>query len=115
MQTPNDLSRRNFLTICAAAMPAVIAPPMSINAAEAEFPKSEFAGKRKHSVGLELYSVRGELAKDLPNTLKIVSKLGYEVVEFYAPYFGWKPAYAKRVRAQMDDLGLRCYSTHNSF
>jgi sugar phosphate isomerase/epimerase len=69
----------------------------------------------KHRIGLELYSVRGELAKDLPNTLKTVAKLGYEVVEFYAPYFKWTPAYAKDVRTQMDDLGLRCYSTHNRF
>ena len=48
-------------------------------------------------------------------TLKTVAKLGYEVVEFYSPYFKWTPAYAKDVRAQMDDLGLRCYSTHNGF
>ena len=34
-------------------------------------------------------------------------------MEFYSPYFKWKPAYAKDVRMQMDDLGLRCYSTHN--
>jgi len=37
------------------------------------------------------------------------------VVEFYSPYFKWAPAYTKDVRAQMDDLGLRCYSTHNGF
>jgi sugar phosphate isomerase/epimerase len=64
---------------------------------------------------LELYSVRGELTRDLPNTLKTVAKFGYEVVEFYSPYFKWTPAYTKDVRAQMDDLGLRCYSTHNGF
>lgn len=71
------------------------------------------ARTRKPLIGLELYSVRGELAKDLPATLKAVAKMGYEVVEFYAPYFKWKPPYAKDVRAQLDDLGLRCYSTHN--
>jgi sugar phosphate isomerase/epimerase len=41
--------------------------------------------------------------------------MGYGVVEFYSPYFKWTPPYAKEVRAQMDDLGLRCYSTHNGF
>jgi sugar phosphate isomerase/epimerase len=30
-------------------------------------------------------------------------------------YFKWAPANAKDVRSQMDDLGLRCYSTHNGF
>jgi sugar phosphate isomerase/epimerase len=34
-------------------------------------------------------------------------------VEFYSPYFDWTLPYAKEVRSQMDDLGLRCYSTHN--
>lgn len=51
--------------------------------------------------------------KDLPKTLREVSKIGYEVVEFYAPYFSWSLPYAKEVRSMMDDLGLRCYSTHN--
>jgi sugar phosphate isomerase/epimerase len=55
------------------------------------------------------------LARDLPNTLKTVANIGYEVVEFYSPYFKWTPAYAKEVRAKMDDLGLKCYSTHNGF
>jgi sugar phosphate isomerase/epimerase len=55
------------------------------------------------------------LTRDLPNTLKTVAGVGYQVVEFYSPYFKWTPAYAKDVRAQMDDLGLRCYSTHNGF
>jgi len=59
--------------------------------------------------------VRGELGRDLPLTLKTVAKFGYEVVEFYSPYFNWTPVYAKEVRARMDDLGLRCYSTHNGF
>jgi sugar phosphate isomerase/epimerase len=89
---------------------------MSIgNLAAAEAATLEPATKKKHPIGLELYSVRGELAKDLPNTLKAVAKMGYEVVEFYSPYFKWKPPYAKDVRTQMDDLGLRCYSTHNGF
>ena len=57
--------------------------------------------------------MRSELARDLPNTLRTVSKIGYEVVEFYAPYYDWTMPYAKEVRSLMDDLGLRCYSTHN--
>jgi sugar phosphate isomerase/epimerase len=70
---------------------------------------------KKYRVGLELYSVRGELARDLPNTLNTVANAGYDLVEFYSPYFKWTPAYAKEVRMRMDDLGMRCYSTHNGF
>jgi sugar phosphate isomerase/epimerase len=36
-------------------------------------------------------------------------------VEFYSPYFEWTPDYAKKVRALMDDIGIRCNSTHNDW
>src|SRR6476661_7917878 len=107
-----SLSRRNFLAI-SAALPAAIATRSAIEVSAAEPASAQNA--KKLPIGLELYSVRGELAKDLPNTLKAVAGMGYEVVEFYSPYFKWKPPYAKDVRTQMDDLGLRCYSTHNGF
>jgi sugar phosphate isomerase/epimerase len=64
-------------------------------------------------VGLELYSVRGELAKDLMGTVRAVARDGYQVVEFYAPYYSWTTDYARQVRKLMDDLGIRCNSTHN--
>jgi sugar phosphate isomerase/epimerase len=64
-------------------------------------------------IGLELYSVRGELKQDLAGTVRAVAKLGYEDVEFYAPYFQWTGAQAKDVRKLLDDLGVRCLSTHN--
>jgi sugar phosphate isomerase/epimerase len=59
--------------------------------------------------------VRGELSRDLPNTLRTVAKFGYEVIEFFSPYFAWTFPHAKDVRRQLDDLGLRCLSTHNGF
>jgi sugar phosphate isomerase/epimerase len=105
------LSRRTFLAL-SGAVPAALAAQVSVGSAT---PEPAVEGTRRPLIGLELYSVRGELARDLPNTLKTVAKLGYEVVEFYSPYFKWALPYAKEVRAQMDDLGLRCYSTHNGF
>jgi len=39
--------------------------------------------------------------------------MGYQCVEFYAPYFEWTEAQAKSMRKLLDDLGVRCYSTHN--
>jgi sugar phosphate isomerase/epimerase len=71
------------------------------------------AGAKNIPVGLELYSVRAELMKDPQGTIKAVAQMGYQVVEFYAPYFQWTAAYAKQVRKQLDDLGVRCHSTHN--
>lgn len=64
-------------------------------------------------VGLELYSVRDALAKDLMGTVRAVAKLGYEVVEFYSPYHSWTPQIASDVRKLLDDLGIKCLSTHN--
>src|ERR1700751_4414454 len=64
-------------------------------------------------VGLELYSVRDDLQKDPEGTVRAVAQMGYQAVEFYAPYFDWSDAQAKRMRKLLDDLGVRCYSTHN--
>jgi len=73
-----------------------------------------FAAGKKVPVGLELFSVRDALMQDLTGTVRAVAKMGYEVVEFYAPYFSWTPAYAKDIRKLLDDLGIRCNSTHNN-
>lgn len=71
------------------------------------------AQSKQIPVGLELYSVRDELKKDLMGTVRGVAKMGYQCVEFYAPYYDWTPDYARQVRAELDELGIRCYSTHN--
>jgi sugar phosphate isomerase/epimerase len=90
------LSRRTFLAAAAAGTLAARAKSKSI------------------PVGLELYSVRGELKKDLTGTLSALAKQGYECVEFFAPYYEWTPDYAKQVRKLLDDIGMKCYSTHNN-
>jgi sugar phosphate isomerase/epimerase len=91
-----SLSRRAF--VAAAAMTPLAAAAKS---------------KGKIPVGLELYSVRDELKADLPGTLKKVADDGYKCVEFFAPYHQWTADQAKDVRKRLDDLKLRCYSTHN--
>jgi sugar phosphate isomerase/epimerase len=96
MDSPNHVTRRSFLVSTAALPVALAAQPGS-----------------GIPIGLELYSVRDNLAKDLPGTLQAVSKMGYQVVEFFAPYFAWTPDRAKEVRAILDGTGMRCNSTHN--
>ena len=97
----SSVSRRTFLAI-SGAIPAAIAAQVSISEAAAEPVAPEPAAGKRYPIGLELYSVREELARDLPLTLQTVAKQGYEVVEFYAPYFKWTPPYTKEVRAQID-------------
>src|SRR5260370_35281419 len=65
-------------------------------------------------IGLELYSVREALKLDLEGTVRAVAQLGYQGVEFYAPYFDWSAAQTNAMRNLLDDLCLRCYSTHNA-
>jgi sugar phosphate isomerase/epimerase len=86
-----------------------------VSAARAADAPGAAAWPKKYPIGIELYSVREELKRDLPGTLRTVAQQGYEVVEFFSPYFGWTFPYAKDVRRQLDDLGLRCWSTHNNF
>jgi sugar phosphate isomerase/epimerase len=95
MWTTDSISRRSFFAAAAAAsaLPAT--------------------AKKKIPLGLELYSVRDVLPKDLFGVVKGVAKMGYEGVEFYSAYYSWKPDYAKEVRKLLDDLRIKCYSTHN--
>jgi sugar phosphate isomerase/epimerase len=92
-------SRRAFLGMTA-ALPFAVSTALK-------------AQKRNFPAGLELYSVRGEIAKDLLGTVAAVGRMGYQVVEFWAPYLTWTPQMAKDVRKVMDDTGLKCPSTHN--
>src|SRR6476659_3185142 len=97
MTYTDRISRRSFLALASAA------PLMSTS-----------LKARRGPVGLELYSVRDQLKADLPGTLREVARMGYEGVEFFAPYFDWTIDYAKEVKRLLDDLNLRCFSTHNS-
>jgi sugar phosphate isomerase/epimerase len=65
-------------------------------------------------VGLELYSVRNALKDDPMGTVRAVAQMGYQCVEFYAPYYDWTESQTKQMKKLLDDLGIRCYSTHNS-
>lgn len=94
-----QFSRRSFLALSAAL-------PWAFRGFAA-------AAAKSIPVGLELYSVRDALAKDPQGTVRAVAQMGYQCVEFYAPYFEWTDAQAKQMRKLMDDLGIHCYSTHN--
>ncbi len=96
-----SLSRRSFLAL-SATLPWVFRGLASGAVASGTIP-----------VGLELYSVRDALKQDPEGTLRAVAQIGYQAVEFYAPYFEWTEPQAKQTRKLLDDLGMRCYSTHN--
>jgi sugar phosphate isomerase/epimerase len=99
----NHWSRRDFLT-ATACLPA---------AHLLNLPSLEPPSAKHIPVGLELYSVRESLKKDPQATVRAVGEMGYECVEFYAPYFDWSEADTKDMRKLLDQLHVRCYSTHN--
>jgi sugar phosphate isomerase/epimerase len=106
------LSRRDFLAATAVIPVLLAAGPLAVSTRAAE-PVVPPRPNRKYPIGLELYSVRTELARNPQETLRRVAGMGYQAVEFYAPYASWTFPFAKEIRALMDDLGLRCFSTHN--
>ena len=59
-------------------------------------------------IGLQLYAVRDECARDLPGTLSVVAEMGYAGVEF-AGYYGLT---APALRRMLDERGLKCCGAH---
>jgi len=93
------MTKREFLKLSlSSAAGCAVTGAVSLMAAET----------KKIPVGLQLYSVRNECAKDLPGTIAAVGKMGYKGVEF-AGYYGRD---AKALRQLLDDAGLECCGTH---
>jgi sugar phosphate isomerase/epimerase len=59
-------------------------------------------------VGVQLYSVRDDAAKDLEGVFAVLAKAGYDGVE-YAGYYGHS---AEELRKLQDKYGLKCCGTH---
>ena len=92
------------LTAIATTLSASIA--MAVSTAS-PLPKIQKQSKTP-DLGIQLYSVRDECAKNLPGTLKVIAGIGYKGVEF-AGYYGRT---AEELKKLLDDDGLKCYGTH---
>jgi len=60
------------------------------------------------NIGIQLYTVRDQMAENLPLTIQRVADIGYKEVEF-AGYFGKT---SKEIKAILSDNGLKSPSTH---
>jgi sugar phosphate isomerase/epimerase len=100
-------SRRAFLKAAAVGAGAGIAGSKALAALTA---RAAAAPAKKIPVGVQLYSVREQAAKDLPGVLKAIGKMGYKGVEF-AGYYGWD-AKPRELRKLLDANGLKCCGTH---
>ena len=103
-QDDSTLSRRDFLVTTAASAALGV-----MGAGCLEELKGKTA-RRKIPVGVQLYSVRADCAKDLAGTIAAVARLGYEGVEFA----GYYDHTAKDLRKILDDNGIKCCGTHTA-
>src|SRR5262245_8953343 len=66
-------------------------------------------------IGFQLYTVRGELSRNVPETLKAIGQLGYKGVEFWG-YGGTPNVYqqysAAELRKLLDENSLQCCGMH---
>jgi len=93
------MNRRTFIaTSVAATLAASVKPSWAADSAH-----------HIDRVGLQLYTVRGELKKDFDGTIAKVAATGYKEVEFAEDYGGHSP---KDVRALLDKNGLVSPSAH---
>ena len=96
----HDLSRRDVLR--AAALAAVVGTRPAAAA--------DTAARKPMRVSVQLYSVRGDCAKDFDAALAAVATMGFEGVEF-AGYHGYKDRAADLAK-RLGDLGLAVAGTH---
>lgn len=95
-------TRRNFIVTTGLAATAVLASP-------------SFAfSMNKKEIGLQLYTLREELPKDVKGTLEKVAKAGYTTVETYGfstkdQFWGLTPNELKKI---LDENGLKAVSGH---
>lgn len=102
------VSRREFLTtVTASALAAAAAPACTSADKSATVAKSAFTGV----VGVQLWSLRDYLPKDLTGGLKQLQAMGVRDVEG-AGLWGRPVA---ELRKAMDDAGLRCQSAHMGY
>jgi sugar phosphate isomerase/epimerase len=102
----NTISRRKFIVQSGALMSASL------------FAMETSAAAKKYKMGLQLFTIRADLAKDLKGTLQKVKTIGYEDSETYGfngdqgTYYGQKSADFKKL---LEDNSLITTSGHYDF
>ncbi|MDR2920050.1 MAG: sugar phosphate isomerase/epimerase [Tannerella sp.] len=105
------MNRRNFLKTTTLATVASTVTPGSML-----FASSSNAVTSKKKIGIQLYSLRDDMAKNADATLEAVAKIGYSFIETYGysegKFFGKTP---KEFSRQLNDLGMKMTSSHTGF
>jgi sugar phosphate isomerase/epimerase len=91
-------SRRSFLGTLAGGLATASAVPRAALA----------AASGKAPLGLQLWSVRDQLKKDLPGTLKLIKGWGFDEVETFGPY-------GAEIAGELKNAGLKVRAMHMGF
>ena len=107
------MNRRNFLkTTAVTAVASTVVP--ACNWLKTDSAETKQTGKKK--IGIQLYSLREDMAKDPDKTLEAVAKIGYSFIETYGyadgKFFGKTP---KEFSSQLSGLGMKMTSSHTGF
>ena len=100
------MNRRHFIRSGAALLAAGSIAPQQLYAADA-------AKANKGRIGIQLYSIKDEIAKDLKGSLKKLSDMGYSMVEPYGftkdDFFG---VTMKTLSSMVKDMGMSISGSH---
>ncbi|WP_143306531.1 sugar phosphate isomerase/epimerase family protein [Chitinophaga vietnamensis] len=101
----NTINRRNFLAQSGMAAAAILLSPSAFGA----------LSKPRFKMGLQLYTIREAMEKDVTGTLKRIAGMGYQDVETYGfdpVHIGYYGRSAKDFNQLLRDNGLSTASGH---
>lgn len=108
-------SRRNFLRVSAAGALGAMALSKSGYSSPLLHASDPSVDLKSYGVGLQLYTIRDAMTKDVPGSLKRISDMGYKNLELASYgnglFYGLKPEEFKKI---VNDLGMDIISSHAS-
>jgi sugar phosphate isomerase/epimerase len=109
-------SRRDFLRLSATgALGAILISKSNLKTVEAPVSSSVAVDPKKFGIGLQLYTIRDAMGKDVPGSLKKVSDIGYKYLELAdykdGKFYGYLPGDLKKL---VNDLDMEILSSHAS-
>jgi len=99
-----SLSRRTFLR---SSINTTLLTALGASTVRDLLAAEDYGGK-KIPIGLQLYTIGGDMRKDASAAMAKVAQLGFKGVEFA----GYPSQDAKVVRKMLDDNGLKCCGSH---
>jgi sugar phosphate isomerase/epimerase len=107
-------SRRDFLRMSSSGtLGAFVLSSYNYITGDKPAPVTDMADPKTFGLGLQLYTIRDVIGKDVPGSLKKVSDIGYKYIELAdytdGKFYGYEPT---EFRKMVNDLGMEILSSH---